>query len=761
MKRKLRTIAKNLKTKERVLVTLLFAFVLSCMSIGYAYYQTELNLEANIRLLKGDLEITSASVYKTKNSSLVGELGISRSETNSMVALLSEYTVELTGLDKNNYFNVRYIITNNSNKTYTYTKLNNYYANYTGANPADLRAPKLYGIIPGDKILPGETRTVDLIYIASSDVETSTFNVIPSFIFDSSDPEVAVPSMNTSLDSHNLILGDDNLASVGIEIINGFETTVKYTLTINTDKYELTNSSGSSSNFSNTLEPGDLKKTKIYFKLLDQSVANEDTSFDLTLTLEDGTVYYVGNITIGKNVVPDLTKVIAKVNEENSHDITGWTGHYILNVDITNNYDVDINSWTVYAYPKESSSIVSAGSSSNTVSFEDGVIKITSKELYSDNLIKINKGTTYTTGDITIEYGGPSFEIEKFVVVANVENVDPDVNTYYKEKILNGADPVLPTGNENFIPVIISDNGTVTRARISDEWYKYSEQRWANAVLLKEGFRYNYYYAEGETVDTRDIAGYFVWIPRYKYELFNVTTTNNKIDPISINIFFENTNTTPSTGNTNGSYLTHPAFTYINKNGFWFGKFELTTDYNTLPNVTPMRNVSIFDLYNSSLNYKSALNSHMMTNMEWGAVTYLTYSKYGRGTTEVSINNTSTTGGGSFGSLNSYPQSTTGNITGVFDMNGCSAEYVTSTITGVQSGNYSTFYDSLTDYKLGDAITETAGWFNDARSYFTTTEQYLVRGGNYKEGTNAGLNYYWHRNGNAGNNDSSRMALDI
>jgi cell division protein FtsL len=76
MKRKLRTIAKNLKTKERVLVTLLFAFVLSCMSIGYAYYQTELNLEANIRLLKGDLEITSASVYKTKNSSLVGEIAI-------------------------------------------------------------------------------------------------------------------------------------------------------------------------------------------------------------------------------------------------------------------------------------------------------------------------------------------------------------------------------------------------------------------------------------------------------------------------------------------------------------------------------------------------------------------------------------------------------------------------------------------------------------------------------------------------------------
>ena len=54
MKRKLRTLSKFFKTKERVLVTLLFAFVLSCMSIGYAYYQSELSLEANISLLKGD-----------------------------------------------------------------------------------------------------------------------------------------------------------------------------------------------------------------------------------------------------------------------------------------------------------------------------------------------------------------------------------------------------------------------------------------------------------------------------------------------------------------------------------------------------------------------------------------------------------------------------------------------------------------------------------------------------------------------------------
>lgn len=761
MKRKLRTISKFLKIKERVLVTLLFAFVLSCMSIGYAYYQSELSIEANVKLLKGELEIANATSYKNKNASIVGDIETSKSETGDVVTLLSEFTIELTGLDKDNYMNIRYTITNNSNKTYTYTKFNNVYSNYDGANPVDLRVPKLYGIIPGDKLLPGESRTVDLIYLSSSEVDTSTFTVIPSFLFDSGTPDVAIPSMNGSLDSHNLILQEDNMASVGLQVLNGFETTVKYTLTINTNKYALTNSSGSESSFANTLTPGEVKKNTIYFKLLDSSVVEEDISFDLTLTIEDGTVYHLGNITIGKNVVPDLPKVNAEVNTQESNDIPGWTGHYILYIDITNNYDVDINSWTVYAYPKESSGITSAASSDNRVTFEEGIIKITSKDMYTDNLIKINKGTTYTTGPITISYTGPSVEIEKFIVVANVEDIEPDIGGQYKEKLLNGADPVLATNNENFLPVIISDDGTVRRASISDEWYKYAEQRWANAVILKDSDRVIYYYPEGEVIDPRDIESYMVWIPRYKYELFNVTNTNNKIAPININIFFESKDTTPSNGSTNGSYLTHPAFTDNNANGFWIGKFEVSNEYKTLPNVNPMRDVSVFDFYVQMLEVKPDLNSHMITNMEWGAATYLTYSKYGRGTTEVSSNSTGTTGSGTFGTLTSYPESTTGNITGIFDMNGCSAEYVASTIVGVQSGTYSTFYDSITDIKLGDAITETAGWFDDSRSYFTETELYLVRGGNQNEGIKAGLNYFWHRNGNANTYDSSRMALDI
>ena len=86
----------------------------------------------------------------------------------------------------------------------------------------------------------------------------------------------------------------------------------------------------------------------------------------------------------------------------------------------------------------------------------------------------------------------------------------------------------------------------------------------------------------------------------------------------------------------------------------------------------------------------------MAKNDEWGAAAYLSHSKYGINT-EVRINNYGNsnsiplgTGCGassanagrsetcaiSYGSATVYPQSTTGNIAGVFDMSGGAYEYV-------------------------------------------------------------------------------------
>jgi hypothetical protein len=97
-------------------------------------------------------------------------------------------------------------------------------------------------------------------------------------------------------------------------------------------------------------------------------------------------------------------------------------------------------------------------------------------------------------------------------------------------------------------------------------------------------------------------------------------------------------------------------------NGFWAGKFELTgsqSEPTTLPNEDPIRNQNVAGFFQiarqfnygiGTTNYglTSEYDAHMMKNTEWGAVAYLSHSKYGING-EISINSSTSyyTGGGS------------------------------------------------------------------------------------------------------------------
>ena len=248
--------------------------------------------------------------------------------------------------------------------------------------------------------------------------------------------------------------------------------------------------------------------------------------------------------------------------------------------------------------------------------------------------------------------------------------------------------PVLAEG---MIPVVYDEGlGYWIKADTNAGWYNYTDKIWANAVMVKtdatEGVecsksRSYYMNAPAYTpVKEEDILAYFVWIPRYKYKLFNATYASGT-SPSLIDVTFENeTSTTGNvtctydtngaetcTNKSNGNWYTHPAFTMINASGnktelkgIWVGKFE-TTGSTTNPTVKPgiksLRNIAIASMYSTGKLFRSTdyitsnginqIDSHMMKNIEWGAVAYLKQSKYGLGTTDIANNNGSTTGGSS------------------------------------------------------------------------------------------------------------------
>ncbi len=235
--------------------------------------------------------------------------------------------------------------------------------------------------------------------------------------------------------------------------------------------------------------------------------------------------------------------------------------------------------------------------------------------------------------------------------------------------------PVLAEG---MIPVVYDEGlGYWIKADTNAGWYNYTDKIWANAVMVKtdatEGVecsksRADYMSSPAYTpVKEEDILAYYVWIPRYKYQLFNATYASGTSSQL-IDVVFENGTSTTGTvtctydtsGNetctnkSNGNYYTHPAFTFgdTELKGIWVGKFE-TTGSETTPTVKPgissLRSITVSSMYSTgqlfrstdylTTNGVSTADSHMMKNIEWGAVAYLKQSIYGLGTTDIANNN--------------------------------------------------------------------------------------------------------------------------
>ncbi len=404
--------------------------------------------------------------------------------------------------------------------------------------------------------------------------------------------------------------------------------------------------------------------------------------------------------------------------------------------------------------------------------------------------------------------------INGFCVVKEYENetVTVDESKKTETDCTNASRIEKPVIQDGMIPVTFDNDGNVMKADIKSSWYDYDNKKWANAVSVTNDSRVKYKSASaGTKIEEADILGYFVWVPRYKYQLWNAE--GGQASKQEIKIEFERKYAKKSVGKTNGEWLTHPAFTFGENelSGMWVGKFEMTgTESNPTikPNVGSLRslNVSQFSHTIQSMsktgNYGiNSYDSHMMKNSEWGAVAYLSHSKYGMNS-EVWINNngsyitgcgadsaseeTSSTCKNAYGSKGNgvYNQSTTGNITGIFDMSGGSWEYVMAnsanpdgSFNPLNSGFDSTpesKYYNLYDYstsstdksisKIGDAIKEVSisssrNWYDDYGYVPYPSVPWMNRGGYYGSGTYAGIFYSSNGHGGERSKHSARVVV--
>ena len=398
--------------------------------------------------------------------------------------------------------------------------------------------------------------------------------------------------------------------------------------------------------------------------------------------------------------------------------------------------------------------------------------------------------------------------------------------SYNKSKGHNVPD----LSNGKLIPIKWNGSRWIETTPDDSEWYNYSEKKWANAK-------------------TED-GSMWVWIPRFAYKITNgyhqsgsiINSDMPALGAGNIEIeFIKGTSnegargekiveytqdTTLSYTKFPEAYVIHSAFNYGDTvPGMWVAKFEASQsdagansyDYQNYtggtseiikiqPGVNSWRNLTIGDMYEKCLNYNKELNSHLMKNDEWGAVAYLSKSKYGK-EEEVWTNPNSDCITGQAGNSGaseltkttfSYDTeegkraSTTGNIYGIYDMCGGSYEYVAAYLDNDSQkiyDNAKSLYEGEEKTKniylkgnedtaeanflanknvYGDAIYETSvlnnnagdcSWYADFSYFICTDKPFFLRGGSYTDTTGSGMFSYMYEEGGAYRSVSFRPVL--
>lgn len=438
--------------------------------------------------------------------------------------------------------------------------------------------------------------------------------------------------------------------------------------------------------------------------------------------------------------------------KHNDIDIISSDGFNLRYNTKKNNFIIDINGFNItsnkYIIEENKFYIISFTMSDKDIN------------LYINGSSILNYSMAINTNYNILTIGGIGNVLVSDLYVYNDILTSKEVNNNYRDNLILITDNLV-SGYNNFYPMT------------TDTYYKSSPL--------------------GTTIKDSDINEFYVWIPRFKYRLWNVTGEPNisSYDAYTkgIDISFEKNKesggsiyckdnicysdeerTISLTQNDNDKYYTPSSFTNNEElPGFWVGKYEVSngckdncltnsSDLTILPNQESWRNNNLSNYYEA---IKGKGNSyHIIKNSEWGTISYLSHSKYGicsnMKCTEIASNNTYISG-------KEGKDSTTGNIYGVYDMAGSASEFVMANYTSnnslaLNNSNFkynvtipSTDYDlySGTNFILGDATKEilltqssTGSWDNNYSIFIDKVNNWFIRGGMAGNEVGNGIFYY-------------------
>ncbi len=312
-------------------------------------------------------------------------------------------------------------------------------------------------------------------------------------------------------------------------------------------------------------------------------------------------------------------------------------------------------------------------------------------------------------------------------------------------------------------------------------------------------------YEDNEVIPEDIIESYFVWIPKYRYKLWDLGNYDSftGLDTTkvhTIDILF-------------GDYMTHPSFLSIPSTGFWVGKFE--TGYKGEQSVTAALS-NTYDV--SKIEIKPNVYSWQNIDLAYAHLNAYNYKRSLGGYTGQSDSCNTYCNDGTCNSPYNTSSSTAGTIYGVYDMSGSAWEYVmavmiseddnfvsgkdstlnsnfngllscrtctNNNLTEVENAitspliqyhdTYSYVLNNSYQFKnriLGDATGEfgpfesyggvnngLSSWYKNSVAFVNSENPWFIRGGDNENGTLSGIFTFSRIDGSGGNRRSFRILL--
>ena len=289
--------------------------------------------------------------------------------------------------------------------------------------------------------------------------------------------------------------------------------------------------------------------------------------------------------------------------------------------------------------------------------------KDTYKNYYT--ITNVKPGTKYTIRVEAIDEAGNK------IASTNTKEITtwtPTTNAWNEKKQAN-----KPELAEGMIPIKYNGTKWVTTTEDDEDWYNYNESgskyesKWAN-IMLSDGKYKSDTVEAGTEVEEADLGSMFVWIPRYAYKIENgyhsstageisiefLEGTSSHKTGVNIGSYPEYSYSETASESKMNNYVVHPAFNYdeTQLTGLWIAKFIASRTDATDKSAGSSEQIKIVGnkyacsmylgkIYTTCIgmndegnNYGLTSNDeevdpHLMKNTEWGAMTYLTQSKYG------------------------------------------------------------------------------------------------------------------------------------